>query len=446
MFRSFKKLRLVSTGVLLVAMAFNNAYADNKLSVKADVKAFEDEITFVAKPARKDAIYDAKEKIGYDIDLKNNTGTAQSGKVGITILSLKDEVLGQSSVDVKMGKGDTKSVTVKAPGQKSGFYKINVTINVTDYDDTIRRMVGVDPKKIKSATPKPDGFDGFWQSTKDTLAMVPMDAKVTLQPNMERDGISCYLVEFHSYQNVLIRGWLTMPKNHNPNRKLAVWYVLPGYGPKGTKPIYGTEDLAVFALNVRGVGNSRDKISPTEEAYVTVGIESRYKYIYRGVIMDCIRGIDYICSRKDMDPENILCSGASMGGYLSIAVSSLDKRIKLCSANNPVFCDYRSLVGSKEWPMKSFVKYTGQRHIAMDKVLNNLDYYDLKNFAPNLQCKTLIGIGLLDNLAPAYNEYVMLGNLKNKYKLFVYPNLAHEVPPEIYAYLSNWMMDEFALF
>jgi cephalosporin-C deacetylase-like acetyl esterase len=96
--------------------------------------------------------------------------------------------------------------------------------------------------------------------------------------------------------------------------------------------------------------------------------------------------------------------------------------------------------------MKSFVKYTGQRHIAMDRVLNNLDYYDLKNFAPNLQCKTLIGIGLLDNLAPAYNEYVMLGNLKNKYKLFVYPNLAHEVPPEIYAYLSNWMMDEFALF
>jgi cephalosporin-C deacetylase len=194
------------------------------------------------------------------------------------------------------------------------------------------------------------------------------------------------------------------------------------------------------------VGNSRDKISPTEDAYVTVGIESRYKYIYRGVIMDCIRGIDYICSRKDMDADNILCSGASMGGYLSIAVSSLDKRIKLCSANNPVFCDYRSLAGSKEWPMKSIVKYTSQRHIAMDKVLNNLDYYDLKNFAPNLQCKALIGIGLLDNLAPAYNEYVMLGNLKNKYKLFVYPNLAHEVPPEIYAYLSNWMMDEFALF
>ncbi|WDF56353.1 acetylxylan esterase [Mucilaginibacter sp. KACC 22063] len=407
---------------------------------------FEDDIVFTAKPAKKEAIFGSGERIVYDVELKNNTNNDQKGNVGYTIYSWKDQVLKQDSVHVKLDKNGKKSISLRMPSQSAGMYKLNITVNVTDYDDTIRRVFAVDPKKIKSDFAKPGDFDGFWQTTIDTLARTPMQAKVTLQPSMERDGISCYLVELHSYGNVVIRGWLTIPKEHKIKDKLAVWLVLPGYGPRGVKPIYGTSDLAVLAINVRGVGNSRDRINPTEEAYVSVGVESKWKYIYRGVIMDCMRAVDYIASRPDFDQDNILCSGASMGGYLSIAVSSLDKRIKLCSANNPVFCDYRSLVGSKEWPMKSFVKYGRERRVGLDRILNTLDYYDLKNFAPNLQCKALIGIGLLDNLAPAYNEYVMLGNLKNNYKLFVYPELAHEVPPEIYSYLSKWMMDQFGLF
>ncbi|MCJ8211891.1 acetylxylan esterase [Mucilaginibacter sp. RS28] len=428
--------------ILIVSSA--PSFAKEGKNVKNTTQV-EDDVVFTAEPEKKEAIFESHEKIVYNVNVRNNLGEEQAGKVGYVLLDLQDKVIKQDGIDVKVGKKTDKNFTLKIPAQSPGFYKVQLTINVTDYDDTIRRVVGVDPKKIKSETSKPGDFDQFWQNARDTLAMIPMEAKVIPQPALDRDNSNCYLVELKSYEHYTIRGWLTLPKDRTKREKLPVWFILPGYGPRGVKPIYG-DDLAIFCLNVRGVGNSKDKINPTEEGYVTTNIENRYKYIYRGVIMDCLRGLDFIASRPDFDLNNILCSGASMGGYLAIATSSLDKRVKLCSANNPVFSDYRSLMGSKEWPMKSFVKYTSQKRIPLSRVMNNLDYYDLKNFAPNMKCKSLVGIGLLDNLAPPYNQYVMINSLTNKNKLFVYPNLAHEVPEQIYKYLSNWMMDEFGMF
>lgn len=406
----------------------------------------EDDIVFIATPAKKDALFSKGEKISYIVDVKNNLDAQQTGTVGYIISTMQDKVLNQGSVDISLKKNDSKKVTLSIPSQSAGFYKINLLINVTEYDDTLKRVVGVDVKNIKSQTPKPADFDQFWQITKDSLALIPMSPKVTLQPGMEKNGIACYLVELKSWNNITIRGWLTMTKKLKPGRKLPIWLVVPGYGGYGVSPIYGSEDFAVLALNIRGQGNARDRINPSKEGYLTTDIENRYKYIFRGAIMDVLRGVDFIASRPDLDQSNIVCSGASMGGFLSIASASLDKRIKICSAFNPIFSDFRSMTGSTEWPMKNIEEYSAVRRIPMNKILSNIDYYDLKNFADNLKCNSLMGISLLDNLAPAQNSFVMVNNLTNKNKLFIYPNLAHEVPQTIFGYLSDWMIDVFGMF
>lgn len=421
-------------------------YAFNNGKPRLAKTMFEDDVVFAANAQTKDALFRENEKIGYDISVRNNTNELQEGTVGYTIMDLHNKILNQGSEPIKLKTKEARGLSLHMPAQKFGVYKLNLTINVTDYDDTIRRVFGVDPKKIKSDTPKPSGFDSFWQDTRDTLAKVPMNATMTLQPQLSRNGTDCYLVEMKSYENITVRGWLTIKHDRKPKDKFPVWLVVPGYGGVGVKPIFGSNEIAVFSFNVRGQGNSKDKINPSRDGYLTTGVENRYKYIYRGAIMDCIRAVDFIFSRPELDSKNIIISGGSMGGYLAIATASLDKRIKLCSANNPVFCDYRNLIGNSDWPMSDFVKYSRARRIPMGRILNTLDYFDLKNFSPNLECYSLIGISMLDNLAPPYNEFVMLNEIKSKYKLFVYPNLGHEVPPSLFEYLSNWMIDQFGLF
>ena len=408
----------------------------------------EDDIVFEASPKKKNALFDKEERVVYKVDVKNNLDTTQDGTIGYIVMDLKNKVLNKGTLDVKLKKGESKDYTLEMPSQATGFYNLHITINITEYDDTIRRVFGVNTDAIRSTTPKPSDFDKFWQSSVDSLKKIPLRTIVTLQPAMERDGLNCYLIEVQSWGNVTVRGWLTMSKKAKPGAKLPVWLVVPGYGGVGVKPIYGNNDLAVLSFNVRGQGNSKDVVNPSKDGYLTTDLNSRDKYIYRGAIMDVIRAVDFIESRAELDVKNVICSGGSMGGYLSIAACSLDKRIKICSANNPVFCDYRSLVGSKEWPMNTIQKYSTQMRIPMPLILGNLDYYDLKNFSYNLECEALIGVSLLDPLAPPFNEFVMLNNIKKKseYKLFVYPNLAHEVPPPLFKYLSQWMMDQFGMF
>lgn len=82
----------------------------------------------------------------------------------------------------------------------------------------------------------------------------------------------------------------------------------------------------------------------------------------------------------------------------------------------------------------------------MGKVLNNLDYFDAKNFAAGVHCKFIMSIGLLDNYVPPTNEYVVFNNIPTKKRISIFKNLAHEAGPSYGRLEENWMHDEFALF
>ena len=404
-----------------------------------------DEVVITETPLVKDAIFKTRKKVSYSLNLQNTYSKEQEGTLSYQISTTDDKPIVKEIFAIKLSGNSSKTVILNMPDQASGFYKVNFIVNFSDYDDTVRRVFGVSPEEIRSETPKPPDFEQFWDNAKSDLARVEPKFKMEERPELEHDGTDVYLVEMQSLDNLTIRGYLTIRHDRRPNEKFPVWILVPGYGLTGVKPIYGSSEVAVLSLNVRGEGNSRDKLAPTRIGYLTTNIENRMKYIYRGCIMDVIRGIDFVASRPELDSKSIIVAGGSMGAYLSLIAASLDKRVKLCSANNPVFSDYRSL-GYDVWPMRDIKQYAEDNSLDLNGILKNLDYFDLKNFTPKLKAKTLLGISLLDNSAPPYNEYVMINAMPNKNKMFIYPNLGHEVPPSLFSYLSSWMMDNFGLY
>jgi len=118
----------------------------------------------------------------------------------------------------------------------------------------------------------------------------------------------------------------------------------------------------------------------------------------------------------------------------------------LFSAQNPIFSDIRNLP-TNEWPMNDIIRYSKIRPgLTMDKIYSNLDYFDTKNFAPTINSDILVGIGLLDHLAPPENEYAFYNNIRKNKKIMVFENLGHEVSPEYVLYQGRWMRDSFGLF
>ncbi|MFD2144621.1 acetylxylan esterase [Mucilaginibacter antarcticus] len=294
---------------------------------------------------------------------------------------------------------------------------------------------------------KPADFDAFWDNVKIELAKVKPKFKVTAMPKLDRDNRHVYLFEMQSLGDMTIRGWMTVPINKNPNRKYSVLLGLPGY-QVNLDPLMGVDnDLAILTLNVRGQGNSRGPVNTRRDEFIFHHIENKNKYVMRGVIADCLRAVDFIFSRPELRHDQILVSGGSMGGYLSIATASLDKRVKLCSAQNPIFCDIRGLPGAVDWPMSSITKYIGtQPGLTLNKVLANLDYYDAKNFAGNITCSTIMGIGLLDPFAPPTAEFGAFNNLKGEKRMMIFKDLGHEISQAYKNLEGRWMRDAFALF
>ncbi len=405
----------------------------------------EGEVSTVLTPHSKDGIFSST--ASYTFEVKNTLKTAQVGKVSYVVISEGGKRLRKDSARVKINANSSAEYDFEIKGLPSGFYKINFMINVSEYDDTTRKAFGIRPDEITSPYRKPADFDAFWQTAMTELGKVKPEYKVTEMPDSARDGRRVFLVEMRSLGNLLIRGFLTEPADKGKNQKFAVLLGLPGYQVT-LGPMFGTDpDIAIFTINIRGSGYSRDVINVRRENYILLNLENKNKYVLRGAVMDCVRAVDFICTRPELRHDNIIATGGSLGGFLAIATSAVDKRISFCSAANPILSDIRNLVHEVDWPFIDINKYINTRPgLTMEKVLNNLDYFDAKNFAPIIKCPTLVGLGLVDPIAPPNNVYTLYNALKTEKHVIIFRDLAHEIGPQYNTYEGRWMRDAFALF
>ena len=433
------KLLIIACG-LIVVIACQKSVAAGVLKTRP-----EGDVTTELDIRDGDGIFNGPASFTFSV--KNTLDADQNGKISYLLTDENGDKVRAKTITVKIGKNSSASYNFIITNLKTGFYKLNLMINVSDYDDTTRRVFGIRPKEIQSEHPRPADFDQFWQKTKDELAKVKPDFKVTPMPKLNTENRDVYEIQMRSLGNYLIRGYMTIPKTKNKKRKFSVLLGLPGY-QVDLEPIVGLDDdLAIITLNTRGQGTSRGEIDTRRDEFISYRIENKNTYVMRGVIMDCIRCVDFIYSQPNLQHDNILATGGSMGGYLALAVAGLDNRVNLCSAQNPILCDIRGLQGEVDWPISSIKKYVAtQPGLTMDKVLDNLDYFDGKNFAMNINCPTIMGIGLLDPFAPPNNEFATYNLIPGKKRIMVFKDLGHEISEKYKNLEGRWMRDAFALF
>lgn len=436
MARFINKFLAIAFTLLIMAGA-QQAFAQNEES--------DGTVNTVVTTNSKDGVFSST--ASYTFDVKSTYKNPQAGRLKYVVTTEAGKLMKSDSVRIRLGSKGSASYNFEIAGLKSGFYKINFMINTTDYDDTTRKAFGIKPEEIRSQYGKPADFETFWNNAKAELAKVKPEYKVTEMPDSSKDNRRVFLVEMKSIGGLTVRGWLTEPITKNKNKKFVIMLALPGY-QVDLKPLYGLDpDIALLSLNIRGQGNSRDVINVRKETYITLGIEDKNKYVLRGAIMDCVRAVDFIFTRPELRHDNIIAVGGSLGGFLAVATSSIDKRISFCSAANPILSDVRNLVDEVDWPFIDIRKYVNTRPgLTFDKVLNNMDYFDAKNFASGIKCRTLVGMGMVDNIAPPNTVQTLYNVIPSDKHLIIFRDLAHEIGKKYVVYEGRWMRDTFALF
>jgi cephalosporin-C deacetylase len=402
-------------------------------------------------PQNKNAIFKEKEPIIYKLKLHNNTGDYQKAAISYEITTDEGKKVLTDSVPYTLKGYSSREVMIKTPAKATGFYHINFIINLPEYNDTVRRVFGVAPEKITSQLHKPADFDDFWKKSREQLAKVIPQYRVMERKDLSTKDKKVYAVEMRSFDNLLIRGWLVIPTF---GKKFPVHYRVPGYVVT-LEPNMDNDDFIAFDINVRGNGNSKDVINIGTDNYCLVNIEDKDKYIYRGVYMDCIRGLDFLYSHANLgiDTTKIFVEGGSQGGSLALITAALDKRVKVLTMQVPLYADIHDdyLVSAsydkQVFPFKIFKKYNNLHPaFTWDKFFNTFDYFDPQNFAPMVKCPVLMGIGLLDQFCPPRCSMSLFNHIGTNNKEFVcVPNSTHEVNFNYFMFQNLWIREKFRI-
>jgi len=115
-------------------------------------------------------------------------------------------------------------------------------------------------------------------------------------------------------------------------------------------------------------------------------------------IWDGIRGIDYLVSRKDVDPTRIGCTGCSGGGTLTTYISALDERVKVAAPSCYMNSWQALLAGpGPQDAEQSFPNF-------LSEGLNIADYTELFAPKPWLSLSTIDDFFPLEGARQAYQE------------------------------------------
>ena len=285
----------------------------------------------------------------------------------------------------------------------------------------------------------PEDFDQFWDGVLADLAAIPLDGTATADPLRSTDAVKVYQAGYRSLDGMDIFAWYSLPARGDGPFPAILH--LPGYKSEpALRRDWGAKGVAVLSVAVRGKLPSSAEFNPGYPGLLTYGVEHRDTYSYKGVISDCVRGVDFLLSRSEIDPERIYCCGSSQGGGLTLITSGLRSEIKAGVSGYPFLCCYpESMRMLRSYPYDELSCYAKAYPDRVDQMLDTLRYFDAVNFAPRIKCPMAVGIAMADEVCPPETSYAAYRLLGGQRELRLFPNSGHGNAHEYPAWEAAWL-------
>lgn len=247
------------------------------------------------------------------------------------------------------------------------------------------------------------------------------DSKLPLQDTLlnKADSANYTLlkVAFSSVHDKTVYGLLSLP--NNAKKPLPVIILLHGVGDRKTVDYiesgnsYFTEDgYAVFRIDIDNHGERKTQ-------NYEVDFTGDYKYWTRDIlfqtVFDLRRSIDFLSTRKEIDPERIGFFGISLGGFIGTIFCSVDKRVKA-----PVL----ALAGGG-------LKILFGMEALNKETANYISIIDPINFVEMISPRPLLMINAEnDDIVPPITSKLLFKAAKEPKEIIWYPTKHHSLPVE----------------
>ena len=314
------------------------------------------------------------------------------------------EMLEAEKKDVLILKDGTGEINIGTT-DKPGFRQLKVKIKSEGYEYKDEIKVAYGPSKIQPTVKLPEDFDSYWEEALEANTKIPMDPIVTFMPEYSTATVDVFLVNLQNYaKGKRLYGYLSKPKAEG---KYPVLLSPPGAGIKKINPstFYADQGFISLSIEIHGISpelstEDYNNIRYAFNDYWNIKLDDKDNYYYKSVYVGCVRAIDFLTSVPEFDGKNVVVTGGSQGGALSIVTAGLDKRVTCLAAFYPALCDLTGYLNGRAggWPHTFSDKYKSTN--ATPEKINTATYYDVVNFARNITVPGFYSFGYNDHTCP----------------------------------------------
>jgi dipeptidyl aminopeptidase/acylaminoacyl peptidase len=222
---------------------------------------------------------------------------------------------------------------------------------------------------------------------------------------------------------------------YDPNRRKAPCVIcIPGmdtikeYFPSPFSNPFLRRGMASLTIDGPGQGESN-----VRETWVTL---DNYERAGKAAV-------DYVCSRSEINPEQIGVYGWSMGSYWAPRVTAHDSRIKACVAAMGCYTDKDVLFNQGRPPYK--VNYMYMSNMSGEEAFDRMaERMNLETIMSSIKCPILLAMGEFDELEPLENAYLFSDKLSCPKEIWVFENEFHVMGgrlPDFYPMMADWLKE-----
>src|SRR2546425_8802355 len=157
----------------------------------------------------------------------------------------------------------------------------------------------------------PQDFREYWQETLASLVRYPACPELELLPLRSTTFATLFGVRLTSLGPYRLFGYLSIPIGTGP---FPAIYYPPKYQsvleiiPQGTANLQRSR-YVTFALAGRGQRNADTPYAAMFPGLLTEGIDSATSYIFRGIVADGVRGLEFLLTRREVDAARVVVAG-----------------------------------------------------------------------------------------------------------------------------------------
>ncbi len=295
------------------------------------------------------------------------------------------------------------------------------------------------------STREPD-FDDFWAKTLQMAGRIPLEPDLQQEADLPLPNVRAHRITYRSWDDARISGRYLAPEGPGPFPAIVIYHGYSGgiHRMSSEVLIWPLMGYATLAVDVRGQGGYSTDGSVYPEGrvagWMTQGIMDPQRYYYRGVFVDCVRALDFVCQQPNVDAKRIGVTGVSQGGGLTLVAAGLDPRPVAAFSEVPFLCHYRRAVDiSNSRPYTEITDYCRFQPGADEQVFRTLSYFDAMNLAERIQCPTHVSVGLQDLTCPPSTVFAAYNALQVEKEIMISTYGVHERFPGIVEKQIKWM-------